>query len=425
MNLRPYQEVGRDFLASKTRALLADEMRVGKTPQAILAADAIAARSILVVCPAIALEHWKREFKKWSPNRPEALILSSRNDTHCVRRPEGFVRPPVLASYNMAAQRKDELRGLAWDVLIVDECHFAGNPMAARTRMIYGKEGIGWNAGHIWALSGTPAPKTAASLWPMLRAFGAIGMTYPAFVQRYCRVDFMSQRPVGTNEERIPELRKIMEPYVLRRTRAEVAPEMSAIGFEFLVVSPINAPKDIDVGADIMWHRDNASTAEYRIAAAYAKALPLVEEIAFAIDNALLKQTVVFGYHIDPLEAVVAGLRKRQIATELITGQTTRRDRELIQDSFRHGATQVLVANLLVAGTAIDLSAASHAYFLELDWVPANNVQAANRLVSMDKNTPVTCDVVTWPGSTDDRVQQVLTHRARELNQLYFLGKHA
>ena len=79
----------------------------------------------------------------------------------------------------------------------------------------------------------------------------------------------------------------------------------------------------------------------------------------------------------------------------------------------------MICANILTAGTAIDLSAASHGYFLELDWVPGNNTQAANRLVSMGKDEPVTFDVVTWPGSVDDAVQRILLTRTRQLSKLY------
>ena len=79
----------------------------------------------------------------------------------------------------------------------------------------------------------------------------------------------------------------------------------------------------------------------------------------------------------------------------------------------------MICANILAAGVAIDLSAARHAYFLEMDWVPGNNVQAVNRLASMDKLDKVTVDVVTWPGSTDDRVQKVLLRRVQELAKLY------
>ena len=60
--LRPYQEIGRDFLAARRHALLADAMRVGKTPQAILAAAKLSASKAIVVCPAIAVPQWRAEW---------------------------------------------------------------------------------------------------------------------------------------------------------------------------------------------------------------------------------------------------------------------------------------------------------------------------------------------------------------------------
>jgi hypothetical protein len=52
---------------------------------------------------------------------------------------------------------------------------------------------------------------------------------------------------------------------------------------------------------------------------------------------------------------------------------------------------------------------------LELDWLPANNIQAANRLISLDKDEPVTFDICTRPGTVDDHIQRILLRRAQEL----------
>ena len=405
MNLRPYQEVGRDFLAGRRFALLADEMRVGKTPQAILAAHAIGAENILVVCPAIAVPQWYAEFEKWWPQDQSTPTTTAISFDHLVRHSVDYVQP-------------------GYDVVIVDECHFARNPDAKRTKLIYGKGGLGWHTKRMWALSGTPAVKHAAELWPMLCAFGVTKLSYPEFVHRYCALDWMGKIK-GTKPARIPELRKLLDTVMLRRTRKEVAPEMPGISYSTLNVEPI-VQVDIQVpaglpDADLAAWLELRPTfdRENRIAVAKAKALPLVEEIAFALDNDLLPQTVVFGWHIEPLEAVVAGLRKRGIKAELLNGATSPARRALIQAEFLAGRIQVIVANILAAGTAIDLSAASHGYFLELDWLPANNTQAANRLVNMQKAEPVTIDVLTVPGTTDDRIQKVLLQRSQELGKLY------
>jgi SWI/SNF-related matrix-associated actin-dependent regulator 1 of chromatin subfamily A len=403
LNLRPYQIVGRDFLTARRHALLADEMRLGKTPQAILAAAAIHAQNIIVVCPAIAVPHWQREFPRWYTNLGKAIL------------------PRFIAiSYDQLRLRSKDWLSQHYDLAIVDEAHFAKNPGAARTRLVYGKGGLGWCSDRLWALSGTPAPKHGGELWPMLRAFNVVQMTYDEFCRYYCRIDYLSQRPVGTKPEKIPELKALLATVMLRRTRKQVAPDMPDISFGTLEINP-DRKVDLDVDhVDAAWLEANPHVdSENRIAVALAKVEPLAEEIGFALDNGLLKQTVVFGWHTEPLQTLARNLQARGFKVGIITGQTNGVARDTIQRQFRAGELQVVVANIAAAGTAIDLSAASHGYFLELWWVSGDNLQAANRLISMDKDEPVTFDVCTWPGSVDDRVQQVLTRRMGELKMLY------
>jgi SNF2 family DNA or RNA helicase len=399
---RPYQLEGRDFLAARQFALLADEMRVGKTPQAILAAEKLNARESLVICPAIAVEHWLKEWDRW-----------------------GAPGCATVYSYDKAKINWSRICSDQWDVVIVDEAHFAKNPEAARTKLIYGKTGIGWHTDHLWALSGTPAPKHAGELWPMLCAFGAIGkMGYVDFTRRYCTWNELEGRITGTREEMIPELKCILNRVMLRRTRKQVAPDMPDIDFQFLEMkvegADLKIPPNIPDDQLLDWmERNQHVDREDRIAVAMAKVGPLGDEIEFAIANDLLKQTVVFGWHVEPLKKMVSTLRARGLRAEALTGETQSTPRAWIQEQFREGKIDVVCGQILAAGTAIDLSAARHAYFLEMDWVPGNNVQAANRLVNMDKLDKVTIDAATLPRSSDDRVQKVLLRRVRELSKLY------
>ena len=395
---RPYQEQGRDFLAARKFALLADEMRVGKTPQAILAAAKAGAQRMLVLCPAIAVPQWKSETERWWPadtRLPAASVLS----------------------YQRALKVWQTDGACDVDVFIADECHFASNPAAQRTKMVYGKNGFAMNAGATWALSGTPATKHAGNLWPMFRAFGITKMDYEQFCRHHCTYDRTGERVIGTRADRISGVKSMLARIMLRRTRKEVAPQMPGIDYQFLNVEPVSRVdlSAANVNAFTTDVRGGNVDTENRVEVAKVKALPLVEHIDFAIHNELLTQTVVFGWHIEGLEAVVKGLEARGIKADLLNGSTSPKRRVEIQEDFRHGRTQVVCANILAAGTAIDLSAASHGFFLELDWLPSNNVQAANRLVSMTKNEPVTFDIVTWPGSRDDNVQRILLTRAKQL----------
>lgn len=397
--LRPYQIEGRDFLASRRFALLADEMRVGKTPQAILAAHKLGLQKILVVCPAIAVQHWDREFVKWYDMAGTAMLPLT-----------------TVLSYDKAKLLAAELTARRWDLVIVDECHYAKNPDTQRTKLIYGKNGLGWHTDRMWALSGTPATKHAGELWAMLYAFGVVGMNYGEFLRRYCIMQPFTLKVIGTKPAMVPELRALLAQVMLRRTRRQVAPEMPAIGFEFL---PVTIDKDLPPpGVDYEALTSDDFTPEVRQAVALAKVPQLADEIAFAIANGLLQQTVVFGYHRTPLHAMFDQLTRRGIHSATITGETPAGQRQFVQDEFRAGRLEVVLGNIIAAGTAIDLSSASHGYFLELDWLPANNAQAANRLVSMDKAESVTFDVVTMPGSVDDKINRILLRRSAELCKL-------
>ena len=401
MTPRPYQLVGRDFLAARTRALLADQMRVGKTPQAIMAADQVGAERILVLCPAIATAQWRVQWAEWSERAP-ATILGREPPPPCFK-------GVLIASYNRAVQHLEALRAVPrWDVLIPDEAHFAKGPDAQRTKAVYGKTGIGWNADRIWALTGTPMPNHPGELWPVLRAFGAVKTDYKAFVNHFCYYDWKTDRIYGARKDRFPELRALLAPFMLRRTLAEVAPDMPRIAYNMLAVEP-------QPGVDLRSDNPEDVDTEDRIAVALAKAPLLAKEIEGNLLARNYQQTVVFGYHVEPLKALGEMLTAAGYDVSVITGATPLQQRENKLAAFKAGVCQVLICQMIAAGTAIDLSAAQHGYMLELDYVPANNSQAAHRLVNMETGLPVTIDILSWPGTKDDKVQRTLRRKMQDI----------
>lgn len=409
---RPYQVTGAHFLAQRRFALLADEMRVGKTPQAILAARQVGAEQITVICPAIAREQWKREWSRWG----------------------GRGRLKVL-SYEQAHKADPGLR----DVLIVDEAHYCKNPEAARTKFIFAKGGLAYSARYVWALTGTPAPNHAGELWVMMRCFGIINMSYSSFLRAFCIVNWQTGKVVGTKPERIPELRGLLAQFMLRRTRKEVAPDMPGISYD---IAPVKGDFDgiaidergyadevlqlqnllaaVPAADRAAWLERHASDfTEFRRLTAFAKVAPAVQRIDDMLRQGTINQTVVFGFYIDPLEMARDALQARGWRVGLINGKTSDRARNIAMEQFRLGLLDVMLGNIMAAGTAVDFSSASYGSFLELDWVVGNNVQAANRLVSMQTQQPVSMDVLTWAGSADDDVQATLARKAGSLKAIF------
>lgn len=243
----------------------------------------------------------------------------------------------------------------------------------------------------------------------MLKAFGVTDLTYWQFCQRYCTYDWTGRVITGTKQSMVPEIKSALARIMLRRTRKQVAPDMPEIDFQFLAIDPVS---QVDLASE---DEHDPSRKEVAI----AKALPLVEEIVGCLERGDYKQTVVFAWHRDAIHAVRAGLDARGIDAEVLVGGMHDTQRTAIQKRFMAGEIQVVVAQIIAAGVAIDLSAASHGHFLELDWVGANNLQAANRLISLMKSEPVTFDVCSLPGSIDERVQRVLI---RKMNDIRAVG---
>ena len=240
----------------------------------------------------------------------------------------------------------------------------------------------------------------------MLRAYGAVKCTYDEFVRHFAYYSEKTGRVYGNKKQHLAELRALLAPFTLRRTLREVAPDMPAIGFNMLNIEPQGVDYRTDVIEDI--------DAEDRITVALAMTGPLAVEISECLLAGEYQQTVVFGYHVEPLKRLTEILNANTIDTAIITGETTLPQRQQRQEAFKMGVAQVLVCQMIAAGTAIDLSAAQHCYMLELDWNPANNSQAAHRLVNMQTQDPVTCDVLTMPGTVCDAVQRTVLRKVRD-----------
>lgn len=411
MKPRPYQLVGRDFLAGRTRALLADEMRVGKTPQAILAAERFDFNNILVVCPAVATVGWQREWVSWAGRGSQVIGRDPMTSAVSV------------CSYDMAVRWKDVLTARRWDLVIFDESHYLKNPGAARTRAALAKGGIAYSADRIWCLTGTPMPKDASEVWVMLRSFGLTNMSYVEWTDRYCHLHPITKRITGNNKATVGEVSALLAQCTLRRTRAEVAPDMPDITTAPLFLKPKRqAPQyDLPVGATdeqlLAWlAAQGPNQASTRTEVAMAKVEPLADLILDEFAEGGLTATVVFGYHIPPMNEMLRCLVDGGLRVAVIKGDVSVSERIRICDAFRRGELDVVIVQVVAGGVAIDLSAARHAYALEIDWVPGTNWQAWNRLINMEKPDPVSIDIATLPGTVDEAINRVVARRAAEVN---------
>jgi SWI/SNF-related matrix-associated actin-dependent regulator 1 of chromatin subfamily A len=394
-----YQLSGYAWLAGRPRALLADEPGLGKTAQAIVAADAACAEQVCVVAPASVVANWRREIERWSLGLWDYDILS----------------------YDAAVRR-----GLPKaDTYIIDEAHYAKTLSAKRTKVLIGAGSPLHDAARVWALSGTPAPNHVGELYSWLAFFRAHeGLSYRKFLDRYTNWQMTDFGPKvwGNKKAAMPELQAKLQGVMLRRLKRDVLKDLPAVRWgDISLVGNVgsfdNQLANNILISDTLPGGDDEHIASLRRAVGDAKAGPLASFIADELEGSGEK-IVVFAWHKSVLDTLEAALAKFGVAR--IDGGTPSAKRQGIVDRFQADpACRVFLGNIIAAGIGITLTAASSLIFAEMSWTPGDNGQAAMRVHRIGQTQPVLIRTATLRGSIDEAVNAVLARKTKALDQLY------
>ena len=433
----PFQLTSAEWLAARNAALLALEMGLGKTAISIKATDLIQAMRVLVICPAVATENWAKEIGMWAESRGQTFDVFAYSQIHKI---------PAEAQ---------------WDVAILDESHFLKTPDAQRTRAIYGRTGVLRRVKRAWCMSGTPTPSNVSELWTMLYSFGITPLKFDAFVHRYCTWRYISAggarlHITGNRDENIPELRELMKPFMLRKKKddEDVNMQLPKLSFDEL---PVQASEvDITVESSFVQYtfpedrkaelfkqleserrlikkmlettgmgQDGlaslsaiaGSLSTLRRFTGLQKAPAVGDIVADELESFAYEKIVLFAIHRDVIEKLRVRLESFGVVT--LYGGTDPSKRQRNVDKFQtNPKCRVMIANITSAGTAITLTAAHNIVFVEQDWVPGNNAQAAMRCHRIGQTKPVYCRFASLAGSLDQRISKVLKKKTADIIKL-------
>ena len=446
----PHQIVGSNWLEGRGFGILADEPRVGKTGSAIMAADTRGARTILVVTTASGRGVWKRGFADWSVMDRPLQILTGQIKLA----PETRVVVVGWPSLNQSAIRV-QLLAREWDVLILDEGHYAKSFSAKRTEAVYGalmedglalgRQGLVRKAKATWVLTGTPMPNSPFDLYPVLRAcapgklLADEGKGWPdvtresVFKKRYCKikpkkigVGYMAHWiDVIVGGQNLDELRQRTDGLILRRTQQDVG--IGAPIFETLPLLVAASQR-----AKIEAAAGDARTIMRAIEAEDTKALEMhlgpLRRITGAIKAELVADAVAeeFESGLDRIvlafwHADVAQILSEKLAKFGVTGidgSTPPAARDGNVKAFQSGRARVFLAQIAAAGEAIDLSAACELLVVEPSFQPAQMKQIALRITNHTQARQARVRVATLDGSIDDAIQSSLLRKWSVINEV-------
>ena len=389
MNLREYQLHGADYIRglSGTGALLADDVGLGKTAQALKATEGF---KTLVVCPAFVKGVWASEATKWC-REVNAQILGG-----CKPYPldddNGYI---YIINYNILHEWKDALIGHTFDAVIFDEAHYLSSPDSKRSKAA---KAIALSIPHRIALTATPMTSRPCGLWNIVDTIspGRFGNKW-AYYKRYCDAkkiqvsDYISKWDIN-GISNADELRYRLSTFMLRRAKADVSLELPPRQRQ--IIRTDVAPKySLDVaGAD-------KSTYVYALQSAAIGKVKTIAEMA-ASHVAQGAKVVIFCHHRNVAEAIA-----HETGYDYIHGGIT--DRQLRIDAHPDG----LVATMDAIGVGIDLSYANVGIFAELDYVPSKLIQAEGRIHRYGQHHNVIFQYMVANGTIDDIIANTVINK--------------
>ena len=438
LDLLPYQKTGAAWLASHPNSLLGDVPGAGKSAQAIRACDLTNSANVLVICPASVRQNWEREWQRFSPmDRPCQVVLPGGPGP----RDHGI----VIIGFEMAVTHAAALKAAKFDTLIIDECHALAHRQTKRTKAIYGANsrspGIASTCQRVYRLSGTPMPSDASQIFTHLKSAGLATESYYDFVFHFTTGWESAYGYQISGHRNVEELKARLAPFMLRRSKEEVLPDLPPLFFQtitvprsdavldpsFLALLPQLSQADDELQAALTsvdpekqintLESTAASVASLRRYIVLCKAPAIAELLEEDMATGGVDKLVIFAIHTAAIEYMVERMKKHGVVT--LYGKTSAEDRQKNIDKFRDDPTcKIFIANITAGGTGINLQHCSNLCFLEQSWTPSDNLQAVMRCHRLGSKNPVRVKIFALHNSVDERVSDVLLRKTRELAKI-------
>jgi len=418
--LRPYQRRGVEWMAHLCdvgcHGLLADEMGLGKTLQVLtlLASRRVADKSTLIVCPASVVPVWREEIAKFYPELAVDVLKTGHDFT---QRTDAVI---WLASYTQLRKHRHLLEQHEFGYAVLDEGQFIKNPDAKITQTCFAVR-----AKHRLVLTGTPLENRQLDLWSIFRFLlpGLLGT----------RAGFEA----ALNADRVVTLERLraqLAPFILRRTKNEVATELPQ-KVEMDLLCPMTdvqraeyaricteglARLGDDVGTAMREKSFGflALLTRLRQTCCDPDMLPwlksplsdsgkinlLIEKLAEVVGSG--HKVVIFSQFVMLLDRVREALIKNfpELPRYELTGMTLDRLKPVQSFQGANGAAVMLVS-LKAAGTGITLHAADYVFLLDPWWNPAVEAQAVDRVHRIGQKSTVFVYRMVTAGTIEERIQ--------------------
>ena len=423
--LRVYQLEGyqwmRRLATAGLGACLADDMGLGKTVQTLALLLARAAEGpALVVAPTSVCSNWESEAAIFAPQlRVQRFGEGDRGAALQAAGPMDV----FLCSYGLLPMEAERLQRVPWATVVLDEGQNIKNALTKRSQAV-----MDLQAGFRLVLSGTPVENHLAELWNLFRFLnpGLLG-SMDQFRKRF-------QEPIEREQDSVAlgRLRRMVAPFLLRRTKGQVLKELPPRTEIVLELEPSEAEatflealrrqslEALDAGpgqtlqvlaALMRLRRACCNPAlvqpELNLPSTKLEAfLDLVDELRESDHRAL-----VFSQFVDHLALLREALDARGVSYQYLDGSTPVRKRAAAVKAFQAGEGELFLISLKAGGTGLNLTAADYIIHMDPWWNPAVEDQASDRAHRIGQTRPVTVYRLVLKGTVEQKILGLHKHK--------------
>jgi SNF2 family DNA or RNA helicase len=438
-DLRDYQIDGVRWLARLAHwgvgACLADDMGLGKTLQALAVILMRAPKGpTLIIAPTSVGMNWISEAQRFAPTLNAIQFGSGESSTDRQGQRQKLLdqlKPfdLLVCSYGLLQQEEvaEMLAQVQWQTIVLDEAQSIKNVATKRSQAAMNLQG-----GFKLITTGTPIENHLGELWNLFRFInpGLLGS-----LERFNQHFATPIERYGDRQARL-RLKKLIQPFLLRRTKNQVLEELpsrteillqvelsreelafyEALRREAIAkLSESDATagaKHLQVLAEIMRLRRaccNTQLVKPEIALPSSKLQLFGEVLTELLENK--HKALVFSQFVDHLHIIRDYLDAQTITYQYLDGSTSVAERKKRVNAFQAGEGDVFLISLKAGGTGLNLTAADYVIHMDPWWNPAVEDQASDRAHRIGQQRPVTIYRLVAKDTIEEKIVDLHQHK--------------
>lgn len=427
--LRPYQEEGFRWLSQLAHwgvgACLADDMGLGKTVQALaLLVDRASKGPALVVAPVSVCRNWENETLRFAPTLN--LVLFGQGDRQETMDKLGKF-DVLVASYGLLQGEAEMFEKKEFATIILDEAQAIKNRNTKRSQAA-----MNLNGDFKILTTGTPVENHLGELWNLFRFLN------PGLLGSADRFNEKFAIPIEKNNdsERREQLKKLIQPFVLRRRKNQVLkdlPDKTEINlsvelsaderafYEALRRNALERIADAGKNGEDARFQILAELTRMRLACCNTKLVnpdvnipsSKMEVLKDLIDELLENghKALIFSQFVKHLALVETLLKEKGVHYQYLDGSTPGKERQNRIEKFQSGEGDIFLISLKAGGTGLNLTAADYVIHLDPWWNPAVEDQASDRAHRIGQKRPVTIYRLVTAETVEEKIVGLHEHK--------------